>query len=160
MSLKGQEKLVFFVKSGTKKLSYSVICEFRDGALFVRCNCQAGRFGKFCKHKIGLIQGDFGILSNDEQIEDLSTITEWIQNSDFLDLIFERSPFKKPLIDAQTKVEEIRKQMRPVEKKMALAMKSGIKRIPCLRHKAVSSRACSRSSPLHSSSGCDSYWNP
>ena len=96
--------------------------------MYVHCSCPAGRFGKFCKHKIQLIQNYSDILCDDDQWEDLSQIHEWFQKSEFLDLIFERSKFKKELWEAQDRLESVKKRIRPIEKKMAQAMKKGIKK--------------------------------
>ena len=131
--LHNNSKTTFLVKSGTRGQFYRVNFELKNERMFVRCNCPAGRFGKFYKHKIGLIQDTWEIVDDHEDYGDkdpykkLGKIQDWFQRSEFLDLIFERSPFKMPLAKALEKVEEIRSRMRPVEKKMAEAMKRGIK---------------------------------
>jgi hypothetical protein len=75
-----------------------------------------------------LIQGNSDILYDDSQDEDLYQICDWIQKSEFLDLIFERSKFKTELREAQARLDEVKRKMRPVEKKMAQVMKKGIKK--------------------------------
>lgn len=127
--MKGDDKLVFLVKSDSGSQPYSVDFTFKDNRMYVACSCPAGKFGKFCKHKIRLIQEDFGILHDDTQCDDLSQIHDWVQQSDFLDLIFERSRFKKELREAQQRLDAVKKKMQPVEKKMAQAMKKGIRQV-------------------------------
>ena len=120
-------RTTFLVKSGTKSKSYSVDFAFKDDRMFVFCDCPAGRFKKFCRHKIGLIQLDYGLLTDDLQVEELTKIDDWIQKSEFVDLIIERSPYRRELSEAQERLEAVKKKMRPTEKKMAQAMKDGIR---------------------------------
>lgn len=127
--MENDERLIFLVKSDTRPEPYSIDITIKGNQMYVACSCPAGKLGKFCKHKIRLLQGDFGILYDDDQCDDLSRIADWIQQSDFLDLIFERSKFKKDLREAQQKLDEVKKRMRPVEKKMEQAMKKGIKQV-------------------------------
>lgn len=124
--MESDDRLVFLVKGDSGSEPYSVDITLKGNRMYVACSCPAGRFGKFCKHKIRLIQGDLGILHDDAQCDDLNQIHDWIQQSDFLDLIFERSKFKKDLREAQQRLDAVKRQMQPVEKKMAQAMKKGI----------------------------------
>lgn len=98
--MESNERLIFLVKGDSSSEPYSVDITINDNQMYVACSCPAGNFGKFCKHKIRLLQGDFDVLYDDDQCDDLSRINDWIQQSDFLDLIFERSKFKKDLREA------------------------------------------------------------
>jgi uncharacterized Zn finger protein len=126
--MKGDLKITFLVKSGSRSAPYSVYFTLENDRMYISCSCPAGRFGKFCKHRIALIQGNSDILYDDSQDEDLYQICDWIQKSEFLDLIFERSKFKTELREAQARLDEVKRKMRPVEKKMAQVMKKGIKK--------------------------------
>lgn len=125
--MENESKIVFQVKSDSRSAPYKVDVLFKNDEMFVHCNCPAGKFGHFCKHKIRLLQNDFEVLYDDSQIDDFNKIGDWIQKSDFLDLIFERSKFKTELREAEERVELVKRKMRPVEEKMAHAMKNGIK---------------------------------
>lgn len=128
--MKDDSKISFLVKAGGRSEPYSVDFIMEHGRMFVYCNCPAGRFAKFCKHKIKLIQSNDDILYDQydrKQQRELGKIHDWFQQSEFLDLIFERSKFKKELYEAQQRLEAVRKRMRPVEKRMAQAMKDGVK---------------------------------
>ena len=125
--MKGDSKITFLAKSGSGAKPYTVDFIFRNDQMFVFCSCPAGKYRNFCTHKIRLMQGDVDVLYNDDQCEDLAKIEELVQKSEFLDLIFERSKFKVELREAQYRLEAVKERMRPVEKKMAQAMKVGIK---------------------------------
>jgi hypothetical protein len=73
-----------------------------------------------------LTQDDHDILYDQSQRNDLNRIADWIQNSDFVEFIFERSLFKKELREAEDRLEAVKRNMKPVEDKMAQAMKDGI----------------------------------
>ena len=127
--MESNERLIFLINGDSSSEPYSVDITINDNQMYVACSCPAGKFGKFCKHKIRLLQGDFDVLYDDDQCDDLSRIHEWIQQSDFLNLIFERSKFKKDLREAQQRLDAVKKRMRPIEKKMEQAMKKGINQV-------------------------------
>lgn len=111
-------KITFLVKSSSGDKPYSIYVDIKDNKMFVFCNCPAGKFKKFCKHKIRLLLGDFDILY-DEQDDDLIRVTDLIQGSDFQDLIFERSKAEKVLKEAQSTANK-------VKRKIIRAMENGI----------------------------------
>ena len=76
-----------------------------------------------------MTQDDHDILYDQSQRNDLNRIADWIQNSDFVEFIFERSLFKKELREAEDRLETVKRNMKPVEDKMAQAMKNGIKSV-------------------------------
>ena len=125
--MKNDTKIRLLVKSSSSSEPHSVDIIVESDKMFVFCSCPAGKYGKFCKHKIRVMQGDFDILYDDYQLDDVARIADWIQESDFLDLIFERSKFKSELREAEERLEAVKKKMKPVEKRIAQAMKDGIK---------------------------------
>jgi len=117
----------FIAKNDNKSTSpHTVEVLIKNRQMFIHCDCPAGKFGKFCMHKIRLLQDDHQVLHDQSQRNELNRISNWIHNSDFLDLIFERSSFKKELREAEDRLEAIKRNMKPVEDKMAQAMKIGI----------------------------------
>ena len=125
------QRITLFAKSSSGGAPYSVNFVFEQDLLTVHCDCPAGRFGKFCKHKIRMLQEDYDILSDSDdenQCDRLTEISNWIQKSEFLNLIFERSKFKTALREAQEKLDQVKREMRPIEEKMAIAMKKGIRK--------------------------------
>jgi hypothetical protein len=119
----------FLVKNDSKSIPYTAEVIIRNNQMFIHCNCPAGKFGNFCRHKIRLTQDDHDILYDQSQRNDLNRIADWIQNSDFVEFIFERSLFKKELREAEDRLETVKRNMKPVEDKMAQAMKNGIKSV-------------------------------
>ena len=115
-------KTVFLVKSSSGKETYKVDFIDEDGRLKVKCDCPAGRFGKFCKHKLSLLQGYADMLYNETQEEELYKISERVQKSDYLWLIIELSKAKSAVSKAEANVIK-------VHKKFAKAMKEGVNKI-------------------------------
>lgn len=116
----------FLAKNEIKLTPYTVEVIIKNKQMFIRCDCPAGEFGKFCMHKIRLLQNEHQSLYDPSQRNELNCVSNWVQNSDFLDLISERSGFKKELRKAEELMETIKRNMKPVEDKMAQAMKFGI----------------------------------
>ena len=112
-------EIEFFVKSDSQDEPYTVKYIEQNGKIFVKCNCKAGRFGNFCKHKMRLIQGHDDILQDEDQARDLAKVERRIQKSEYLKLIIERSKARK-------KAEEAEKELKTVNKKIGAAMKKGL----------------------------------
>ena len=53
------------------------------------CDCVAGEWGKYCKHKMGVVLGDVKILFDDEQIDSFKEIPNWIVSSNYPNLFSE-----------------------------------------------------------------------
>lgn len=119
----------YLVKNDSRSAPYTVEVLIKNRQMFIRCDCPAGKIEKFCMHKIRLLQNDHQVLYDQSQRNELNRISNWIQNSDFLDLISERSKFKKELREAEDRLEAIKRNMKPVEDKMGQAMKAGINAI-------------------------------
>lgn len=116
-------------KNDSKSTPYTVEIIIKNKQMFIHCDCPAGKFGNFCMHKIRLLQDDYQVLYDQSQMNELNRISNWIKKSDFLDLILERSGFKRELREAEDRLEAIKRNMKPVEDKMAQAMKIGINAI-------------------------------
>ncbi len=56
--------------------SYNVDFKEQDGLLRVWCDCQAGVWGKFCKHKWQLLNGNEKMLYNSSQIHELKAVNK------------------------------------------------------------------------------------
>jgi len=119
-------QISFLAKNDTKATPHTVEIIIKNKQMFIHCDCPAGKFGKFCMHKIRLLQDDYQVLYDQSQRNELDRISNWIKKSDFMDLILERSGFKKELREAEDRLEAIKINMKPVEDKMAQAMMIGI----------------------------------
>lgn len=74
------EELTFLVK-GSSKDPYEVIF-IKDGdSLTAICNCPAGTYGNFCKHRIAILDGDAKSISS-ENADKVPTVVEWLAGTD------------------------------------------------------------------------------
>lgn len=63
-------------KSSSGDSFYTVDFFVKEDVLSVLCDCPAGEWGKFCKHKWQLLNGDQDMLADPEQAEKLLPITK------------------------------------------------------------------------------------
>lgn len=82
-----QIKLI--AKSSSGQGTYEVDFDFDREGLRVSCNCQAGRLGKSCKHKIGFLRGQADLLANQDQLVGLERVKRLLENTDFPNLLSE-----------------------------------------------------------------------
>lgn len=90
---------------------YDVQCKFTDNKLFVFCNCPAGLYGKLCKHKSKLLEGDQSLLFNKFDISKLQQVNNMIKNSNYPEIIASYNKLKKEIEQAQQKEKKLRKHI-------------------------------------------------
>jgi uncharacterized Zn finger protein len=74
------EELVFLVK-GSSADPYEVTF-IKDGAsLTALCTCPAGTYGNFCKHRIAILDGDFGSITS-SNANQAATVASWLPGTD------------------------------------------------------------------------------
>ena len=66
---------------------YDVHFEFSENKLTVLCNCPAGIYGKLCKHKTRLLDGDSSILFEKTDQNTLEQVHAWVKKSKYSDII-------------------------------------------------------------------------
>ncbi len=98
---------------------YNVHFDFSDNKLTVFCNCQAGTYGKLCKHKTGLLDGNLSIIFNKADQEKLLQIIELVKKSKYTELMSSYSIIKK-------EIEEMQKKEKKIKGQIELIMKTGI----------------------------------
>ena len=113
------EKLRIYAKSSEGDKRYSVDFIFEDNRMAVKCDCPAGRFGKFCKHKFAFLKGNDSWLADEEQYDALNKIADWAQKSDYLDYIINMSKLQQVIDQAESEMKTMRNQM-------GKAMKQGV----------------------------------
>lgn len=113
------DDITFLAKSSSGEGPYKVDFINEQGRLIIKCNCPAGRFGKLCKHKMRLVKGDYEILFDENQAEQLDQIQDIIQKSEYLPLIINISKAEKVIREAE-------KGLREAKKQVAKAMKNGL----------------------------------
>jgi hypothetical protein len=104
---------------------YYVTFTFQGNRMSVKCDCPAGRFGKFCKHKFGLLKGNDYWLHDDADDADLAAfheISAWVQKSDYMPYIFKNSKLQRALDEAEANMKDFRSELADV-------MKSGLPRM-------------------------------
>ena len=70
-------KIAIKAVSSSGNGTYSVDFQIDDeGKLSVFCDCPAGEWGKFCKHKWRLLHGDESMLADQSLIDDLQKVAE------------------------------------------------------------------------------------
>ena len=70
-------KITLLAISSSNSGTYSVDFHTNDeGKLSAFCDCPAGEWGKFCKHKWRLLHGDKSMLADKSQLEDLKQVAE------------------------------------------------------------------------------------
>jgi len=90
---------------------YDVHFEFSDNKFKVHCNCPAGIYGKLCKHKTGLLDGDSSLLFNKNDYEILEQIYEVVKKSKFTEIITSYNILKKEIEVAQKKEKKLKEQI-------------------------------------------------
>jgi hypothetical protein len=66
---------------------YVVAFSTDSGTLTVRCNCQAGSFGKLCKHKTELLAGDASRLYDPLDIDQLNDAMELLARGEEIKIV-------------------------------------------------------------------------
>ena len=71
------------VKSSSSDSIYCVTFELEGNTLEIHCDCQAGSYGKICKHKLNLLEGATSNLVDLKEFNNISEILSKVNNSDF-----------------------------------------------------------------------------
>ena len=82
---------------------YDVHFQFSENKFTVFCNCQAGIYGKLCKHKTGLLNGDSSILFDNADHEILEQIHQEVKKSKYTEIIASYNSLRKEIETAQRK---------------------------------------------------------
>ena len=113
-----QHELV--VKSSDGDSTYVVQFVLDAEKLSIFCNCSAGAFGKFCKHKILLLAGDSSLLDAGGRNDGFSEVQEWIAQSGTWPVLL------KQFIECEKAFGIAQAEYANVKKKIESGMKNGI----------------------------------
>jgi hypothetical protein len=108
-------KISIRAKSSSGGEPYIVDFTRENGLLSVFCNCTAGDFGKFCKHKWQLLSGDRGMLYSSEDEEKLQQVEEWVEVSSFYSLYSDVNELEAQVAKLKA---QIKKAKKDAEKRM------------------------------------------
>lgn len=112
------EKTVL-VKSSSRDDPYAVSVLLKETDLSIFCDCPAGEWGKYCKHKMAIVLRDEKVLYDDEQTANFAEIGKWIAKSDYPKLVSE-------LRESETELEAAKKRVKGMKDQIARAMKAGL----------------------------------
>jgi len=100
-------------KSSKPDNSYTVTFIHENNLLKVFCECPAGIYGKFCKHKWQLLSGNAQMLFEETEQRKLDTVSKWAQERNCLGLY-------SAINDLESQLKELKKRI--------VAEKKGIER--------------------------------
>ncbi len=90
---------------------YNVHFKFSENNFTVLCNCQAGIYGKLCKHKTGLLDGDFSLLFDNADRHIFEQILEEVKKSKYSEIITSYNNLKKEIEASQRKEKKLKEQI-------------------------------------------------
>jgi hypothetical protein len=90
---------------------YDVHIKFSDNKFTVFCNCHAGIYGKLCKHKTGLLDGDSSLLFDKTDNQILAQIHEAVKKSKYTEIISSYNHLRKEIEAAQRKEKKLKEQI-------------------------------------------------
>ena len=99
-------------RSSSGEDSYHVnVSSTAEQGITIICDCAAGEWGKYCKHKMAVALGDATILYDDEQIDSFKEISNWIDSSSYPNLFSEIRVVEKQLAEAKKNVKSKKEQI-------------------------------------------------
>lgn len=105
-------EIKFFVQ-GSAPEPYLVVFRKSENNLTALCNCPAGEYGMYCKHRIRILAGsDEGIVS--ENIKDVEIVKNWVKGSDVEKVLDELLQSEIELGKLQKKVADLKKKLAKV----------------------------------------------
>jgi len=102
--------MIFFVNSSDKVTRYQVNFSLGEDVR-IQCDCPAGMFGKICKHKLGLLRGDFSFLADPNQSDSLRECINRLDSSDILKVLEELDAYERQLLEIKKICEVKRKSL-------------------------------------------------
>lgn len=108
------------VKSSSRDEPYAVAVSSTESGLSLFCDCPAGEWGKYCKHKIAIVLADERILYNEDQKNGFDQATKWISESGYPTLV-------KELRESEKALESAKNNVKNQKEKLARLMKEGLK---------------------------------
>ena len=111
-------KITVLAKSSSGE-PYSVDFMLEKDRLSVFCNCPAGVWGKFCKHKLRLLLNDTSMLFDPDQTEKLSRAIELVEKTQYPQLASEVRAKERDF-------ERAKREVRKAKELLIKAMKSGL----------------------------------
>lgn len=102
-------------------IPYDVKITVKEGFLTVRCNCQAGVFGKICKHKTELLAGDASRLYDPQDVGRLKAVVAILSRGVEFHAVLAEIKKTEAIIKAQTSLNK------KAKKSLELLLNDGIR---------------------------------
>ncbi len=116
----GHMEITILVKSSSRDEPYVVAVSSTEKGLSILCDCPAGEWGKYCKHKMAIVLADEKILYDEEQTDNFNKISKWISESSYPHLVTE-------LRESEKSLEAAKRAVKNQKEKIARSMKEGLK---------------------------------
>lgn len=113
-------EITILVKSSSRDEPYVVTVSSTETGLSILCDCPAGEWGKYCKHKVAIVLADEKILYDEEQTDNFNKISKWISESSYPNLVTE-------LRESEKSLEAAKRAVKNQKEKIARSMKEGLK---------------------------------
>jgi hypothetical protein len=109
------EKVEFEVQ-GSAVAPYSVVfLKKNENDFSANCSCPAGQFGKYCKHRFSILEGQTkGIVSNN--LEKVELVQSWVKGTDVEQALIQ-------IRELEIKAAQIKKDLATSKKLIAKAMR-------------------------------------
>ncbi|MBI9055116.1 MAG: hypothetical protein JEY96_14940 [Bacteroidales bacterium] len=105
-------------KSSNAGEYYNTIFTYKDDLLSVKCDCGAGIYGKFCKHKWQLLSGNQDMLFYKREQDLLNKVHAWAVEKSYLSLY-------KNIVVLENQQVELKKQIQKEKKALEEKLKNG-----------------------------------
>ncbi len=112
-------EIALLARSSSGEGPYSVVFVWEKKRLHVRCDCRAGMFGKWCKHKTAMLANDETMLQNPSELVELRKVNDWVQQTTFSDRL-------QLLHQAENELGALEKRIKIIKDELAEALKNGL----------------------------------
>jgi uncharacterized Zn finger protein len=112
-------KITIMAKSSSKADHfYFVTFTYENSLLKVFCDCPAGSYGKFCKHKWQLLAGNIEMLFDIDEKDKLDIVNKWSKERAYFDLY-------KKVNELEAESMRLKKQISNEKKKIERKFREG-----------------------------------
>lgn len=102
---------ITFSVQGSGKEPYEVTFIPKDAGRFIAtCNCKAGIFGPYCKHRVGILTNDAKV-TKDLDPDDLTTVRGWILGGPVEEFLDGFAQLEEEIGSRQRKLNKMKKKL-------------------------------------------------
>lgn len=104
------EETIKINSSSTNEI-YDVTFKIENNLISINCNCRAGLVKTLCKHRLGLIDGDYTAILNKDETILLNDIFSKIDKSKITNLFVELNRIEKEIKDLDSLKKKMKKEI-------------------------------------------------